>query len=170
MNYNGPGSGYRDAWKSDGTLVARDPVTGLITLGVATYYIELGGANSATTAQAALASAHCAWNAALTATITVDTSNAPRYVHGADAGADHCTPYEAVTTGGRWVPENPSTAIVGISGASNTSTAATVVAGGAAIGGCMYHLGNMAARRVRLKIVVTVAGSLSCNVVGKAGA
>ncbi len=68
-----------------------------------------------------------------------------------------------------WCPENPSTAIVGVAGASNTSTAATVVAGGAAAGVCFYHLGNLAAKRGRIKAVVTVAGSARCNVSGKSG-
>lgn len=165
------GSGFRDAVKSDGTALARDPVTGLLTFGgTGTWYVELGtSSNSVTPAQTALTSAHCTWSAALAATITVETSNAPTYRHGFDNGPSFVTSYEAATTAGNWIPENPSTAIVSVVGTGNSSTAATVTAGGTNAGGCMFHLGNMGARRIRLKIVVTVTGTLSANVVGKIG-
>ncbi len=170
MNHNGATSGYRDAIKSDGTAVTRDPITGLITLDVATYYIPWGGTNAATPAQTTLVGIHCTWGAALAATVTYQTSNAPKYMHGADAGAILVSDYEATTVGGNWIPENFSSTIVSVFGASNTVSSGTVTCGGAAIGGCMYHLPNMGARRGRLKVVVTTGGTFSANVVGKSGA
>ncbi len=165
MNPNPPNSGHRNAYKSDGTLITQD-ATGMLTLPAGTYYVEVGSSSAPLPSRAALVAAHCAWNAALAATITYETSNMPaQMVPG--MGPVVLTSWEAVTVGGNWIPENPSTAIVAVVGASNSSTAATVTAGGAAIGGCMFHLGNMGARRIRLKIVVTVAGTMMVNVHGK---
>lgn len=169
MNYQS-GSGFRNAWKSDGTEIVRDVTTQALTLPAGTYYIVVGGPNAVTPSLTALVSLHLSWSAALAATITIEDSNMPKYFHGNDSGPIFTSDYEAATTAGNWIPENPSTAIVSTVGTSNTSTAATVTAGGAAAGGCLFHLGNEGARRIRAKIIVTVQGTLVANVSGKVGA
>jgi hypothetical protein len=71
------------------------------------------------------------------------------------------------TTAGNWIQENPSTAIVAVSGVGNSSSSATVTAGGSNVGGCTFHLGNIGTRRVRIKVVTTVGGLVRCAVHGK---
>ncbi len=159
-----PVNGDKDAYTvTTGAVIAHDPLTGDMTLTGTTFYIELGDGN--TPADTALVSAHLRWAAAVAGVITVETCNFPVYQEGKERGVADVTGYSV--TGGNWIPENPSTAIVAVSGTNNTSTAATVTAGGTNAGGCMFHLGNMGSRRVRLKLVLTVGGAVRCNVRGK---
>ncbi len=128
---------------------------GNLTLGVSTYYIELGHVQGGAPADVGLISAHLKWALAVAGVITFETSNFP-----------DVSPFS--TTAGDWIPENPATASVSVVGAGNTSVAATVTAGGTAAGGCIYHVGNLGARRGRLKLVTSVGGALRCDVRGKA--
>lgn len=151
-----------------GVVIAFSQTTGGCTLPAGTYFFPLGGPASGTPNETALASAHLKWNAALAATITVETSNFPAKIGGTTGqGGDDVTDYD--TTAGNWIIENPSTAIVAVTGSGNSSTAATVTAGGSAAGGCTFHLGNLGTRRARIKVVVATGGVLRVNVHGKAG-
>lgn len=158
-----------DAIKSDGTVVSavRSGTSKGCTLAVATYYFPLGSSEAPLSAGTSLVHAHLKWAAAVAATITVETCSFTRFEGGFGGANDDVTDYS--TTAGDWIQENPSTAIVAVSGASNTSTAATVTAGGAAAGGCSFHLGNLGSRRARVKVVATVGGLVRCAANGKAG-
>ncbi len=134
------------------------------TLGVGTYYFPIGSSEAPTASDTPLVSAHLQWAAAVAATITYETSNFPAKEGGAGVGSDD-TPDYAASTG--WVPENPSSAVVPVNGSGNSSTAATVTAGGSAAGECMFHLGNIGSRRARIKVVTTVAGVVRCGINGK---
>ncbi len=57
---------------------------------------------------------------------------------------------------------------VGLVGASNTATALTITAGGAAAGGAGINLPTLGWRRARVKLVLTAGGIVRCNVHGKA--
>lgn len=85
-------------------------------------------------------SVHVAWAAALAATITIEQATFP------DA-----TDYGS--TG--WVKLDPPDAYVPVTGASNSSTLATVTAGGAAAGNAIFNLVSAGGKRYRIKVVVT---------------
>jgi hypothetical protein len=84
-------------------------------------------------------SVHWKWDGTIQATITYESSNLP------DVAITS-------TTAGDWIDE-----------ADITDTSITGVAGGA-----MIHIGNCGARRLRAKVVVTVAGRLRGCQHGKA--
>ncbi len=152
-----------------GVVVPFAQSAGGCTLPAGTYYFPLGGTAAPTPRETALASAHLKWSAALAATITIETSNFPATLGGASGqGGVDVSDYSS--TAGDWIQENPSTAIVAVTGSGNSSSAATVTAGGTAAGGCTFHLGNLGTRRARLKVVVTTQGVLRVNGHGKAGA
>ncbi len=139
------------------------------TLGVGTYYFPLGSQSAETPSQTPIASAQLYWAAAVAGTITVETCNFPVTLNARPGvAAVDVTDYNS--TSGLWIPQNPSTAIVPVVGSGNSSTAATVTAGGSAAGACEFALGNLGARRVRIKIVTTVGGLVRCNARGKQGA
>jgi hypothetical protein len=166
--YGRDGSGNVDALKSDGTTVAHSDTDGGCTLANSTtYYFVVGSDAAVLPAQTELACVHLKWAAAVAATITVETCNFPRYKGGFRAGAADVTDYD--TTAGNWISENPTTAYVAVSGSGNSATQLVVTAGGSAAGGCMFHLGNLGSRRVRIKVVATTGGVVRCNVHGKQG-
>lgn len=166
-DYGRSNDGNVDAIRSDGVEIPNVDADGGCTLGVATYYFPVGNGRSSLPTETNLISAHFKWAAAVAATITVETSNFPPYKgsSGLLGGPADVSDYSA--TAGDWILENPSTAIVAVTGSGNSSTAATVTAGGSAAGGCMFHLGNFGCKRVRIKVVTTVGGVVRCNVHGK---
>ncbi len=166
MDYGRNNGGDIDAIKSDGTVASNVPGVGC-TLAAGTYYFPLGSDNAPAPSETPLASAHLKWAAAVAATATVETSNFPGRVGGGSSGPVDVSDYDA--TAGNWVQENPSTAIVAVTGSGNSSTAATVTLGGSAAGGCTFHLGNLGTRRARIKLVVTVGGVVRASMHGKAG-
>lgn len=103
-----------------------------------------------------LLSLHLKWAAAVAAVFTLEVSNLP----GNDA-----SDYDA--TAGNWQQYNPSTAYVPVSGASNSATAATVTAGGAAAGSAVFELSDVSSARVRIKAVVTTGGLVRVAANGK---
>ena len=163
------GSGYLQAInQTDAPTVFIDPdkTTGSITLIAAkTYYFPIGGQPMS---EDALVSVHAAWALALAGTWTIEVSNFPWKVgNGVSGGADSDWTDQ---TAGNWIQENPSSAVISTAGAGNTATGATVTAGGTNAGGFFAHLGNLGARRARLKFVCTVGGAVKVNVHGKVGA
>lgn len=153
------GSGDLQAIKSDGTIVTPDE-NGLLTLAAATYYLILGG-----TADAWLESLHLKWSAALAAVATFETCNFPRYKGGAGNGTDDVT--DISSTVGDWVAEAPTTAYVAVVGSGNSATNLAITLGGSAAGAATVHLGNLGTKRLRCKLVVSVAGTLRANAHGK---
>lgn len=149
---------------SDGSVVQAERVAATkgCTLGVATYVFLLDKKGSL------VESVHLQWSAALAATITFEVSNYPEHIGGQPTQgpvdvADHST------TAGEWMQINPSTAYVPVTGANNTVSNLTITAGGAAAGGAWVDLGNLGARRVRVKVVVTTGGVLRVGVNGRDG-
>ncbi|HEY1554784.1 MAG TPA: hypothetical protein VGF94_08120 [Kofleriaceae bacterium] len=139
------------------------------TLGnAATYYFLLGDSESDAIASLELASAEIAWAATVVATITLETCNFPAFERGGASGQPDVPDYEP--SGAHWIPCNPSTAIVDVSGSGNTASAATVTTGGANTGAAMFDVGNLGARRARLKVVVTTGGLVRCGIHGKGAA
>lgn len=149
MQYPRPGSPYCTPIKSDG---AAQPVgaSGAATLASSTtYYYPVGGESSP------LNSVWIKWDATLNAVFTVEDTN---------ARSEDVTSYDA--TAGNWIPENPTTAYVGVTGGTVTNLTVTVASTTA--GGCMVHLGNSGARRTRIKAVVTTGGVVAVGCHGKA--
>lgn len=166
-DYGRNNDGNVDAIKSDATEVPHVDADGGCTLGVGTYYFPVGSGRSSLPVETNLVSAHLKWAAAVAATITVETSNFPPFKGSAGLLGGPTDVSDISATAGDWILENPSTAIVGVTGGGNSATAATVTAGGTNAGGCMYHLGNFGCRRVRIKVVTTVGGVVRCSVHGK---
>ncbi len=140
---------YVQPIKSDGTLVDPAPsadatVSGrgvyTLTTGV-TYYFPLGGQD------APVLSAHLQHDAAIALVATIEDSNIP------ESEASYYA-----STAGLWIDEDPSTAFVGVVGATTTAAngVVTVVAGN--VGGAMWHISDTGARRSRLKVVVGGTG------------
>lgn len=101
-----------------------DDFNGLLTDDPDTHYIGVGGDASM------IHSIHLAWDAALTATITVESCNFP------EVAVDD-------ETAGNWIDEAD---ITDISPAASAS-------------GAMIHIADNGARRLRLKVVVTEGGA-----------
>lgn len=127
-----------------------------------TYYFPIQGDM---TSQAPLLGVALKWASAVVATITVEVSGFPKYPDGQHIGAEDVT--DVSTTAGDWHQINPSTAYVSVTGASNSVTALTITAGGAAAGGAWIDLGNLGALRVRIKMVVTTGGLMRVGAVTK---
>ena len=107
------------------------------------YYAEAGGD------AALIQSIQVDWDAAAILTITVEDSNW-------DAGSGTGQATSAQAAGRAWVPENPSSGYVGVSG--GTAVGLTVTVAGGTAGTCMFNLGNLGARRVRVKVDVGGTG------------
>lgn len=140
---------YIQPIKSDGTLPAAAPGTdatvnghGVYTLEAnTTYYFPVGGQD------ATLVALHLQHDAAIAITsATVE---------------DTCFPEREVSdyasTAGLWIDEDPTTAFVGVVGATTTQTNGVVAVVAGNVGGAMWHV-TTAARRTRLKVVVGATG------------
>jgi len=65
----------------------------------------------------------------------------------------------AAGVAGEWIPENPTSgAYVATEGAGVTVTNATVAVAGGALGGAIWHLGNIGSRRCRLRLDIGGTG------------
>lgn len=121
------------------------------------YYFPVGASKSAVPAEAPYVSIHLRGDAAIIATITVEDCNYPSTTSpGDNRGVADVSDFD--TTAGYWVQENPSTAIVGVNGTGWSAVAATVSVAGGNAGGCMFHVGNLGSRRMRLKVAVGGTG------------
>ncbi len=171
MDYGRSDAGNANAITiTSGVIVPHVDVDGGCTLLATTYYIPLGSSAAVLPAQTALISAHLKWAAAVAGTITIEVSNLPAQRGNINGGPVDVLDYSV--TAGDWYTYNPTataSTIVLVAGASNTASALTVTAGGAAAGGCFYNLVDIGARRARIKLVLTAGGVVRCNVHGKAG-
>lgn len=141
------------------------------TLPAGTFYFPIGSNNAETPMHTALVCVQAQWAAAVAGVMTVEFCNFPSTQgnNGGDPtlGPPDVTDFDAVA--GNWVVSNPSTAIVDIVGSGNSATAATVTAGGTAMGGAIWNIGNYGARRMRLKMVLSAGGLVRVNAHGKFG-
>lgn len=108
-----------------------------------TYYAEVGDET------APWISLHLQWDATITATITFE---------GCDVG-DRVVRLIS-TTSGDWLQENPSTAVVPITGTGASVSNMTITLAGGGVGGATLNLVDIAHRRLRVKVVVTTGGAL----------
>jgi hypothetical protein len=172
MNYNKTGQRELTAIKTDGTLATPDPNTGLITFpSTGTWFIEVGSDMAPMVAQIVALSLHLQWSAALAAAMTFEWSNfAAKKGNTPNVGPDDIAANENGGTGG-WLADpmtsgvNAATAI----GAGNAFTAPTLTAGGTNAGAWGVQLADRSARRYRIKLVITVVGTLRVVPQGKLG-
>jgi hypothetical protein len=142
------------AYDGTGAAAVPAPTTGLVTLGVDDYYFEIP-----VTAEGSLQSVHILTGALIAGTFTIETTNFPQTgPAGAVASWDE--------TVGNWVKEDPSSAYVARVGTGWTITNLTLVktAGAAA---AMIHLGNLGAKRCRVKAAITTGGTVRVIAHGK---
>lgn len=132
--------------ETTGVKVPFVATSGMTLANSTNYYLSLGGQS------APLESLHVKWDATITLTLTIWSSN-----------FDDVLVY--TNTAGEWIQENPSTAYVGVTGGTVSSLTVTVAGGSA--GGCVIHLGNFGARRLKAKVAVTTGGNLRAAVHGK---
>jgi hypothetical protein len=144
-----------------GTASDPDPITGLVTLTATDdFYFVIPFAEDGD-----VTSIHILTGAAITGTFTVETCNFRKKRN--EVGPDDVTDYNEVS--GNWVKENPSTAYVATVGtgwSGGVGDLTLVKTAGA--GGAMIHLGNLGARRVRLKLACTTSGTVRVVAHGKA--
>ena len=166
-----PHSDNLTAIKSDGTTVSPGVGAGCSLANSTTYVFSLGG--DRLIGAAPLSSAQVQWDSAFVGTITVETCNWAQKIGRPDnTGATDVSEFD-VTTKGAWMQENPSTAYISVTSTDGTTGGATVtnatiaVAGGTA-GGASIQLGNLGARRCRLKVVVTTGGVVRGGMYAKA--
>jgi hypothetical protein len=163
-----------NAVRSDGVafLASRDgiPSTWGVTLGVGTYYFPFGASKSPVPAESPLASIQVRGDATIAATYTIEDTNFPSTTSPGDGrGPADVSDFEAASTQGNWMPENPSSATVSVVGTGWAATAATVTSAGTNVGAAVLHIGNLGTRRGRLKVVTTVGGKVRVAVHGKGG-
>lgn len=149
--YPRPGSPYCAPTAAGGTAPL-PMAAGRATLASSTTYYWLLGGESAP-----LESVHIRWDAVLNAIFTVEDCNMPI----GDVA-------DLSTTAGDWIPENPTTAYVGIVASSCTVSNLTITVALTTAGGAMINFGNSGARRLRLKCVVTTGGVVTVAAHGKA--
>lgn len=134
-----------------------------------TYYFPCGSPKSPVPAESTSNTVQVRWDAAIIITsIQIETTIFPATLSPGDyRGAAQLT--DSDTTAGYWLLQNPPTAYVPCVG--GTPTAMTVAVAGGSAGGCEFDLGNLAARRIRVKIVVAgTGGVVRVGVHGKAAA
>ena len=174
MDYNSANSGDLNAIDTaDGSVVSfvqskTETGSGCTLTTGHTYVFVLGSVMAPVPSQASLVSVQLYWAAAVAGTITVETCNFPKYGGTGDPRTGAVDVSDYTTTAGLWQLQNPSTAYVPVAGTGNTVSNMTVTAGGTNAGGCEFDLGNLGARRVRVKVVATTGGLVRCNVHGKA--
>lgn len=150
---------------TDGSSPASAGLAGY-TLPPGTWYFPLGSSEGPISAEAWIMSFQIKFSAALAATFTLESTNFPATIQGNGQGAIDVKDWD--TTTGNWIQENPSTATVFTAGgANNTVSNLTLVAGGTNVGGMTVYLSNAAARRYRVKAVVTVQGTARTAAMGK---
>lgn len=99
---------------------------------------------------------HIKWDSTLAATITIESTDFP--------------PAEVLTNdvvAGNWVQENPPTGYTAISAGATAATPLVLSIAGGTAGGASMSIGNIGCKRLRAKVVCTVAGQLRIRTNGK---
>jgi hypothetical protein len=78
-------------------------------------------------------------------------------IHDTDHPVQDVTDFEASSVG-HWVPNNPSSGFVGVSGTGWSATNSVVTSTGSAVGGARWNLGEQGAYRTRLAVQVGAVG------------
>lgn len=175
-DYNRVNSSNLDAVTSAGVFAAanRDgaPSTfGVTLLANTTYYFPLGAVHSPVPAEVVLYAVHLRGASALVITgASIEDCIFPLTTSPGDTrGATDVSDFDQ--TAGNWIPENPATGVVSVTGTGWSPSAATAAALGTGAGGAMWHVGNIGSRRQRLKVIVGATGGLArVGVHGKAAA
>lgn len=160
------------AIKSDGTLATPDK-DGLITFpSTGTWFIEIGSTDAPMCEEVIDIAVQLKWSAAFAATgITFEWTNFPatRGNQSQQGAADVASNENAGT--GFWVQDNDASGdkLSPPIGTGNTITNLTIVAGGTNAGAVGVQLKDRSARRYRLKLVVTVVGTMRVVANGKCG-
>lgn len=144
---------------ADGAKVTPDS-DGWVTLATGTYVFVLRVTDQPLESININTDGTIAWSG-----LTVEDTNAPRDDGDAGTRPGSITDW-TVTSGNPWTQEDPSTAYVGRTGSGWTITNLTLVKT-AAVGSAMLHLGNLGSARVRIKVVVTTAGTMRVAPHGK---
>jgi hypothetical protein len=134
------------------------PTTGFVTLDVDDHYFPIMGEEDAD-----LLSIQIVPGAAIAGVFTVESCNLPSKRNG--TGPDDVTLYNE--TAGYWIKEDPSTAYVATIGSGWSVSNLTLTRTAAAGGGAMIHLGNVGARRLRVKAAITTGGTVRIIAHGK---
>lgn len=136
---------------------------GCTLLAGTSYVFPFGHERSAITVETALASIHLKWDAAIIVTFSIETCNFPSTLGGDGQGAVDVASFDSAK--GNWIKESPSTAYISVTSTDGTTGGATVagaivtVAGGTA-GGTIIHVGNLGARRGRIRADVAGTGGI----------
>lgn len=171
--YNRSGARELTAYvATTGTVVLPVQGKGLTLQTGTTYYLPLGEEIAAMPGEVSLIGVHLKWGTAFVGTIAIETSNFCQRIGGSIAGSPDVTDWDA--TVGNWIQQNPATAYISVTSTDGSTGGATVtnatvtVAGGAA-GGTLFDVGNLGAKRVRIKIVATTGDVVRASVNGKLG-
>lgn len=173
-NYNRT-SHNLNAIKSDGTQItategATPAAFGVTLASSTTYYIPLGGDHTPVPSLSEIVGAQLRWDAAIIMTVTIETTLFPMFSPSdASSGIPDVSDVDA---GNSWVLQNPTGVYIPTGPATGVSIAnMTVTVAGGTASSCEFDLGNLGARRVRLKIVVGgTGGVVRCATWGKATA
>ena len=153
-------SPYVRALDEDDGAVIEPADDGYVTLTVDTFFFALGVANQP------LESIHIQTGSAIAGVFAIETCNNLR-----NDGIASVAPPGTITdwddsASSPWVKEDPTTAYVATNGTgwSVTNLTLTKTAG---VGNAMIHLGNLGARRCRLRADITTGGTVRVAVHGK---
>ena len=144
---------YRNlsAFNGSGTESVPAAATGLVTLTATDdYYFPIP-----TVAGAEIIHIHVQTDANFAGTFTIETCSFPAVANAVNIA----TISDWNETAGNWNKEDPTTGYIGQSGSGWTMTNLSA-AKTAAAGGCSFNLGNVGARRVRLKAACTTTGAV----------
>jgi hypothetical protein len=145
-----------EAYDGAGTKLSPSDITGHVTLTATDdFYVPVPNADDAL-----IESIQIIPSALIAGVFTIETSNLP------DVGPTGVTYYNE--TAGNWIKEDPTTAYVATIGSGWTVSNLTLTKTAAASGGAMIHLGNLAAKRVRIKAAITTTGTIRVVAHGKA--
>lgn len=159
------------AYKSDGTpvLATLDATNGAgVTLGASTYLFPFGGERYGTVVETVIHSLSARWPSGIVGVITIEGTNFPRTVTGADQGPADITDWD--TTSNAWQLIDPSQAGAIWAKGSGTGALAnytcTITAGA---GGAFWNMPGNGAMRLRAKAVLSVGGFVRLFGHGKLG-
>lgn len=123
-----------------------------------TYYFPFGSQHSPTPAETPIVTVQVRWDAAVILTITIETTVFPSSFQALDPRSPPVQLSDFDATLGYWLQQNPTTAYVPVT--NGTATNMTVAVAGGSAGGCEFDIGNLAARRGRVKLVVGGTGGV----------
>jgi hypothetical protein len=158
------------AYKSDGTFVpvVLDPTNGVgLTLAAATYLFPFGGERYGSMVETVMHALSAKWPSGIVGSITIEGTNFPKTITGADQGAPDITDWD---TSAAWQQIDITLAGMVYAVASGTGAmtkftcAITAGAGGAA-----WNIPDLGFMRLRAKAVLSTGGFLRMGSHAKLG-